>query len=186
MLETIIENTLSVQQLPQDSDHIKSLLKIIETSKKRAVHALIDCGALLAGRNLHSFSRDVLSILQHRDEFDGVLFFESDELNDWVILEKSGRVLPKGISPVTEQRSFAIFDEPRCRGTDLKLRKDAVALLTLAPNVCKDKLMQAAGRLRKLGQNQKLAIVSGSDVFTQLNEMKECSTCDISSSEARH
>jgi len=53
----------------------------------------------------------------------------------------------------------------------LKLRTEAVALLTLAPNICKDKLMQAAGRLRKLGRNQKLEIVGGSDVFSKLRDL---------------
>ena len=176
MLETIMANTILVEQLPRDVDHFKSLLKILETSinENGSFHALIDCGALLAGCDLHNFSIEVLSYLPS-SEFDGVLFFESNEFKDWVVLERSGRILLKGISPVTEQRAFAIFDEPRCRGTDLKLITKAIALLTLAPNVCKDKLMQSAGRLRKLGQGQKLVMVGGSDVFTKLNEFRKSS-----------
>lgn len=47
-------------------------------------------------------------------------------------------------------QAFTLFDEARCRGADLQLRGDAVGLLTLGPTTTKDKLMQAAGRLRKL------------------------------------
>jgi hypothetical protein len=87
---------------------------------------------------------------------------------NWVILERSGRLLQKDISPIKESETFVIFDEPRCRGTDLKLRSDAIGLLTLAPKLCKDKIMQAAGRLQKLGGNQRLVIAGGPDVFSKL------------------
>ena len=38
----------------------------------------------------------------------------------------------------------------------MKLRPDALAVLTLGPSMSKDKIMQAAGRLRKLAQQQRL------------------------------
>lgn len=177
MLEVIVANTVSVEQLSRDPSRSKSLIEIL---KKSPFHALIDCGALLAGVELADFSKQILSLLPPKD-FGGVLYFDNAKHKDWVVLERSGRVLPKDISPVTEKDAFAIFDEPRCRGTDLKLRKDAVALLTLAPHICKDKLMQSAGRLRKLGQGQKLVMVGGSDVFTQLNEVKRGNSSSQSS-----
>jgi hypothetical protein len=37
---------------------------------------------------------------------------------------------------------------------------DVVAALSLGPNMTKDKLMQAAGRLRKLGRNQMLKLMA--------------------------
>jgi len=37
---------------------------------------------------------------------------------------------------------------------------DAVAAISLGPHMTKDKFMQAAGRLRKLGRNQKLKIMA--------------------------
>ena len=83
-------------------------------------------------------------------------------------MERSGRLLQKDISPIKESETFVIFDEPCCRGTDLKLRSDAIGLLTLAPKLCKDKIMQAAGRLQKLGRNQRLVIAGGPNVFSKL------------------
>ncbi|KAL3804145.1 hypothetical protein HJC23_013664 [Cyclotella cryptica] len=172
MLETITLNTLKVVQLVAETAPSNALMELIRKGIKRSINAIIDCGALLAGVDLQETSKSILSLLPH-GEFGGVLYYDSDKHHDWVVLEKSGRILPKDISPITEKNAFVIFDEPRCRGTDLKLQADAVALLTLAPNVCKDKLMQSAGRLRKLGQDQKLIMVGGADVFAQFSEMKK-------------
>lgn len=55
------------------------------------------------------------------------------------------------LPPPPPLQALTLFDEARCRGADLHLRPDAVGLLTLGPSTCKDKLMQAAGRMCKLG-----------------------------------
>lgn len=173
MIEMIIKNTLGVRQLGTEAQRFESLINVISGGVKgsmQCMHAIVDCGALLAGTDLHEISTKFLNILPVA-EFGGVLFYDSVNCHDWVILERSGRVLPKDISPITEKEAFVIFDEPRCRGTDLKLRSDAIALLTLAPKLCKDKLMQGAGRLRKLGRNQKLIMVGGPDVFSKLHDV---------------
>lgn len=41
---------------------------------------------------------------------------------------------------------------------------DATAVLTLSCNITKDSLMQAVGRLRKIGRNQKVIIILTSEV----------------------
>ena len=46
-----------------------------------------------------------------------------------------------------------------------------MGLLTLGPTTCKDKLMQAAGRLRKLGQGQTLRIVGTADVTAKIRSV---------------
>jgi len=174
MLQKIIKNTVEVLQLETKDNNFSALTNILSKSIKgsmRLIHAIIDCGALLAGTDLCKISSGLLNMLPV-NEFGGVLFYDDEIYHDWVVMERSGRLLPKDISPIAEREAFAIFDEPRCRGTDLKLRSEAIALMTLAPKLCKDKLMQAAGRLRKLGHNQKLIIAGGSDVFSKLNEGK--------------
>jgi len=40
------------------------------------------------------------------------------------------------------------------------MKTDTKAVLSLGPNMMKDKLMQAVGRLRKFGRNQKIYILS--------------------------
>lgn len=52
-------------------------------------------------------------------------------------------------APIRERDAFVIFDEAHCRGVDMKMR-DGRAVLTLGPDMCKDVMMQAAGRMRKL------------------------------------
>jgi hypothetical protein len=47
-----------------------------------------------------------------------------------------------------EAECFVVFDDARCRGADLKLRRNALALLTLAPGLQKDKLMQVRAATR--------------------------------------
>jgi len=186
MLEMIIKHTVDVQQLGTEAQCFQSLVNIISKCTKersKLIHAIIDCGALLAGTDLHKISTIILNILPIK-EFGGVLFYDAVNSHNWVILERSGRLLPKDISPITEEKAFVIFDEPRCRGTDLKLRPKAIALLTLAPKLCKDKLMQAAGRLRKLGRDQKLIMVGGADVFSKLNGLTR--SHDNSSSISTH
>lgn len=184
MIDMMLEHTVAVRQLGTEAPNSDLLINLIKEGitgssqaaarrKKqptaRLLHALIDCGALLAGTDLLDFSKRILVLLP-MDEFDGVLFFDGARSHEWIILERTGRLLQKDISPVEESKTFAIFDEPRCRGTDLKLRSDTIALLTLAPKLCKDTLMQAAGRLRKLGRDQKLVIVGLSDVFSKIKQ----------------
>jgi hypothetical protein len=174
MLQMMMEHTVAVRQLGIEARNSHLLINIIKDGVEgsmQMVHALIDCGALLAGTDLHDFSKCILALLP-LEAFGGVTFFcgeKSNESKNWVVLERSGRLLHKDISPIKESETFVIFDEPRCRGTDLKLRSDAIGLLTLAPKICKDKIMQAAGRLRNLGRNQKLVIAGRPDVFSKLH-----------------
>jgi hypothetical protein len=76
--------------------------------------------------------------------------------------------------------TFAFFDEPRCRGADLKLCPEAVAILTLGPKMGKEKLMQGAGRMRMLGRNQKLILVGTDEVFGQVDAVAAKTTTDDS------
>ena len=52
-----------------------------------------------------------------------------------------------------------IFDQNRTRGADLRMDKNVKALLTICSSLPKDDFMQAVGRLRKFGRNQKLLII---------------------------
>lgn len=43
---------------------------------------------------------------------------------------------------------------------------NVIAALSLGPDLTKDKLMQAAGRLRKLGRNQTIIIMANHELFS--------------------
>ena len=164
MIDSISRHTLGCHELAS-VDPVDEILQFI-TNYHKPIHALIDCGALLAGISRSKVASRLLDGLT--SELRGVTFFDRTE---WKIMEKDQRTLPKNESPVHESDSFAFYDEPRCRGSDLKLGCDAVAVVTLGPRLCRDKFMQAAGRLRKLGKNQKLVIVGTKEVMTNVRTL---------------
>ena len=53
----------------------------------------------------------------------------------------------------------------------MKIKVDAVAALSLGPIMTKDSMMQAVGRLRKFGRNQKIMILSTEYSFNKINEI---------------
>ena len=119
--------------------------------------ALIDAGALLAGVSLRGAAQHALQLMrspQPGGDGDGVsrptalqaVVYYDGKANagagEWVLLSADGGSWPLS-SPIRERNVFVIFDEARCRGADMKLRRDAKAVLTLGPRMAKDKLMQA-------------------------------------------
>lgn len=51
----------------------------------------------------------------------------------------------------------------------MKLKVDAVAVLTLGPRMTKDKLMQGAGRMRQLSSGQRLFMVATTEIRIKIN-----------------
>jgi hypothetical protein len=48
------------------------------------------------------------------------------------------------------------------------MSSDITAAISLGPHMTKDKFMQAAGRLRRLGRDQKLKIMATQEIFSSL------------------
>ena len=48
------------------------------------------------------------------------------------------------------------------------MNNDVVAAVSLGPDLTKDKFMQAAGRLRKLGRDQSIIVLATHEVFASL------------------
>jgi len=118
--------------------------------------ALVDAGAAMAGWSNSEVADEVMKRLQAADSrLKGVVFFDQKE-NTWYVRSRLCESWPLGSSPLHERDCFVIYNESHCRGADMKLRTDALAVLTLGPDMSKDTLMQAAGRLRKLDQEQRL------------------------------
>jgi hypothetical protein len=186
MLDTILKKVRRVQEISnQNGSNSDAILAYVQSSfaSKHPVHALIDSGALLAGYTNSEVANRLLGVLP--DDLLGVVFFNNDSLSqkgEWVILQRSGRCVPKSQSPINEKDAFALFDEPRCRGSDLKLRPDAVAVQTLGRGMCKDKFMQGAGRMRKLHEDQSLIIVANSEVYRELQTIASNGAVDTKES----
>ena len=106
-----------------------------------------------------------LHISQSLDK--AVIYFDITR-NGWWVRDKLGREWPKHSSPIYERDGFVYFDESRTRGADMKLNPNACAVLTLGPDMCKDKLMQAAGRMRMLEHGQMLHLLATEDVLSKI------------------
>ncbi|GAB4822814.1 hypothetical protein N2152v2_009860 [Parachlorella kessleri] len=139
MLAVLLDNPRYDTLALQDEEPVWDAL--LHFAVHEGLDALIDCGALLVGTSNRDAATHLVKLLGGT-RFRGVCYFDEE--------------------------AFTIFDEARCRGADLKLRSDAVGLLTLGPATCKDKLMQAAGRLRRLGRGQGLRIVGTGDITAKI------------------
>ena len=134
--------------------------------------ALIDCGGTMAGVANDSVARRLLEHAVKNGKvlgLRGVTFFNTKR-DGWDVMGFDGISCPKDVSPIRESDTFAFFDESRCRGADLKLRREAVAVLTVGSKTGKDsdKLMQASWRMRRLEEGQRIIFIATSDVEMQI------------------
>eukprot|EP00957_Ditylum_brightwellii_P211337 15366067-Ditylum_brightwellii.AAC.1 len=174
MIDIVMNKTISCEELEEGPTHqtLLSFIKLVVFGRNKKVDALIDSGALLVGRSNFDVAEFTMGhcILISAARLRGVTFFNEAE-GEWMVLEASGKCATKDQSQIREDETFAIFDEPRCRGVDLKLRPDAVAVLTLGHHICKDKFMQAAGRMRQLSRGQNLVVVGEPKVFKEIRKL---------------
>lgn len=79
-----------------------------------------------------------VSSLRHR----GFAFFDTSR-NGWYVYEMETN-LERALhaSSLKESECFVYFDESRCRGTDMRLSTNALALVTLHAKLTKDKFLQ--------------------------------------------
>eukprot|EP01062_Namystynia_karyoxenos_P024711 TRINITY_DN19664_c0_g1_i3.p1 TRINITY_DN19664_c0_g1~~TRINITY_DN19664_c0_g1_i3.p1 ORF type:complete len:963 (+),score=233.47 TRINITY_DN19664_c0_g1_i3:93-2891(+) len=112
---------------------------------------LLDAGACIVGKT----NRQVVDYVLNRttsERFQGALFFS--EAGRPAVLDRIGGCHSVASSPISLRDCFIYLDDTHTRGTDLKLAPTAVAVLTLGKGMSKDKFVQAAMRMRQLGQGQ--------------------------------
>ncbi|TVY37088.1 hypothetical protein LSUB1_G005891 [Lachnellula subtilissima] len=90
--------------------------------------------------------------------------------NDIFVLNREGMKEPLLISPFAKQmdRCLVYLDEAHTRGTDLKLPAEYCAIVTLGPDLTKDRVSQACKRLRKLGQGQSVVFCAPLEVQSKI------------------
>lgn len=149
--------------------------RFINLSLEKKVGCIIDVGALCVGKSL---KHEIVPWIAMHELFDsekyrGISF--CDEFGKWQIFDIEGKFFIDRGTTIPDHQTFVIFDEARTRGADLKMDSSVVAALSLGTQLTKDKLMQAAGRLRKLGRNQSLIIMATHEVLSTLPSFpKEC------------
>ena len=89
-------------------------------------------------------------------KFKGISFCDD---NHWNVLDLSSQELISKGASIPDDETFVIFDQYRTRGADMKMSANITAVLTISSGLVKDSLMQAVGRLRKIGRNQKIILI---------------------------
>ncbi|CAK4083569.1 unnamed protein product [Aphanomyces euteiches] len=152
--------------------------RLVEFTLHAESNALIDTGSLLAGVSNQDIAEFMAAHEAFNEKYHGVVYFDPNQ-HQWMVLNRQTRqILELHISPIKECHCFVLFDDARSRGTDMHLQPDAVAVLTLGPKLTKDKLMQGAGRMRQLENNQKLLLVAPSDLEQALKPFTIQSTLE--------
>lgn len=122
---------------------------------------------------------------------EGVVFFRAAEClttpssskdrPGWYFMDMNGVIIPKERCPTAEADAFVLFDEAHCRGSDMKLHPDACAVLTLGPRMGREKLVQAAARLRQLERQQRLILLGTDEICQSIRD-----TCKLVYSDVIH
>jgi hypothetical protein len=166
MIDRILACTRDVITM-KDSGETSLWHEIVSRALTLGMSALIDVAGLMAGSVNSEVATYMASLLEHtaQNEFRGIVYFDV-EWNAWAVyeLENKCRVHLK-ISSLEEADCFVYFDQSRCRGADMKLRKDARALVTLEPNLPKDKFLQGCMRMRNLREGGQSLVLAGTSEF---------------------
>ncbi|EMD69950.1 hypothetical protein COCSADRAFT_342034 [Bipolaris sorokiniana ND90Pr] len=139
--------------------------------QQRPIRILLDAGAQVLEHSNKAFAR---AWLDADYEAAAAVYFDDDH-RVWV-LYRTNKTIPLVASPFADNldRCVVYLDESHCRGTDLKFPPDARAALTLGQHLTKDALVQAAMRLRLLGQTQSVTFYSPPEVHQGiLDRLKE-------------
>ena len=162
---------------------------VLSVATQRGASALIDAGATMAGLSNEAVATRAIELLTAGSRLKGAVYFDSDKAS-WYVRNREGRSWPQSSSPIHERDCFVYFDESRCRGADMKLLPDAMAVLTIGPDMCKEKLMQAAGRMRKLDRGQRLLFTVPPELVPKIRDAVDASnSMDVDGSqpsEAQH
>ena len=106
---------------------------------------------------------------------DGVVYFDPEAggsgVGEWTVVNLKGCHEPLAKSALHESQCFVFYDQSRTRGSDLKLRHDAKAVVTIAPSMNKDDMMQAVGRLRKIHFRQSVEFYGPPEVTNSITEV---------------
>ncbi|KAK6595662.1 hypothetical protein H4I96_09981 [Botrytis cinerea] len=138
------------------------LLKLAVTSKPR-IRVILDVGAQVLELKNEEVASRWLAQLPINEVQAAVFFDSSDEL---CVLNRDGVTEPLTISPFAKQMDLCVvyLDESHTRGTDLKLPTNYRAIVTLGPDLNKDRLAQACMRMRKLGKGQSVLFCAPKDI----------------------
>ncbi|KAH8676420.1 hypothetical protein BGZ60DRAFT_562097 [Tricladium varicosporioides] len=138
------------------------------------VRVIIDVGAQVLEWQNEEMVHQWLSRVPE-SEAQAAIFF--DPQNERCVLSRDGTKELLRNSPFAKQidQCLVYLDESHTRGTDLTMPSNYRAIVTLGPDLTKDRLAQACMRMRKLGKGQ--SVVFCSSIEIQRKICKRSGTC---------
>jgi hypothetical protein len=166
----ILQDSTLVEELPSRSQTFSSdaehLISYIHGLSPR-VRAIFDCGALI----IELGNQEVVEVwLKMCDEaIVAAVFFDGEELS---VIDRGRHKMLLHTSPYARRLESCIvfLDQAHCRGTDLQLSPSCRAAVTIGIGLTGDQLVQACGRLRKLGHGQSLTFIVPNDAALRIRE----------------
>ncbi|RYO29176.1 hypothetical protein AA0111_g6158 [Alternaria arborescens] len=163
MDETSVAN-LPVRTAGSDGEHLIAFIEQLDLD----IRVILDCGASILEQNNRQVAETWLKL--RRNDIEAVLYFEDEELS---VLDRTGKIESFQTSPYAKMLDSCVvyLDESHTRGTDIAgLPRHYRAALTLGSQLTKDRLTQAAMRLRKLGNGQSVCFVIPEEIRTKIYE----------------
>ncbi|KAL6168631.1 hypothetical protein ACJQWK_05012 [Exserohilum turcicum] len=171
VLSYLLMDETAVENLPVrtpgsttcDGEHLLAFIEKLNFD----VRVVLDCGASILEQNNRQVAETWLKM--RASDIQAVVYFENEELS---VLDRNSRVESFQTSPYAKMLDACVvyLDEAHTRGTDLKLPRHYRAALTLGSQLSKDRLTQAAMRLRKLGHGQAITFVVPEEIRTKIYE----------------
>jgi hypothetical protein len=147
-----------------DGEHLLAFIESLATD----VRVVLDCGASILEQNNREVAETWLKMRTSSD-VQAVVYFEDEVLS---VLDRTAKVETFQTSPYAKMLDTCIvyLDEAHTRGTDLKLPRNYRAAVTLGSQLSKDRLAQAAMRMRKLGHGQAVTFIVPEEIKTKIYE----------------
>ena len=163
----LLEENNSYIALPSGADSELILTEIIS----RNIRVILEVGALIIDRNNEQIANRWIELVSPQIAEAVVYFDSSDKL---VVNSRGGLIRDFDTSPyaLSLNRCLVYLDEFHTRGTDLRIPADTRAAITLGPDLPKDRLFQAAMRMRLLGAGHSISFVASHEVHWQIKTLR--------------
>ncbi|EWC47633.1 hypothetical protein DRE_03253 [Drechslerella stenobrocha 248] len=151
---------------------VEELLDTI-VAQNPPISVILDVGAQVLELDNQGVAREWLdrAAKADPDRWQAAIFFNAkDEI---CVIDRAGRVELLMTSNFAKQmvNCLCYLDDAHTRGTDLQFPSNSRALITLGPKTSKDRLIQGAMRMRKLGKGQSVVFCAPPDVEDQILAM---------------
>ncbi|PJD98213.1 MAG: hypothetical protein CK425_00575 [Parachlamydia sp.] len=163
----------TLHSLPADSsmEFFEKILAEIFL-KNSGFRVLIDIGALFKGLSNLEMAEKLLAHFTKIDpEIKGIVFFHGEILMSLEVDRKEP--IPFEQSQLAPNHRFTLYDHKHAFGLDIKQSSRAKGLATFAKHNTKDDILQGAGRMRELLQDQDLEWVTSQSVLEAMHTKPE-------------